>query len=423
MKKKLEKTLISIYKKKGYDGLASYLDSNVDWYIYDVLEGNTLDDKATMLVNKWKQEKKQTLSETKDMGWEPKVVLPKHFYNVTDLPPGYHNSSPFATSIDLMINPEKGTILKEIDGELTSETVDLYGDFECTDESTIKNGGVDYGIDTTNVNSTSVDDQKHKGLRYNEGKLRYDLVHPWSHEQMVKVLTAGSKKYKPRNWESGMSWSTVLASLERHLQAIKKGEDYDPETGELHAAHLACNAHFLTAYYKIYPQGDDRPHSYLSPLKVGLDIDDVLADFVGKWRERYVGRPINFWNFDKDMKDKFAEVAKDKEFWMSMKPKISPDELPFEPTCYITSRMIPNEWTEEWLQANGFPAVPVHTIGFNESKVAVAKESGIDIFVDDRYENFVELNNAGICTFLMDAPHNQRYQVGARRIFNLKELM
>ena len=43
-------------------------------------------------------------------------------------------------------------------------------------------------------------------------------------------------------------------------------------------------------------------------------------------------------------------------------------------------------------------------------------------FVDDKFENFVELNKNGICCFLMDAPHNQRYDVGHKRIKSLKEL-
>ena len=42
-----------------------------------------------------------------------------------------------------------------------------------------------------------------EGLRFNKGKDRYDLVEPWSHEQMVKVLTLGAKKYEERNWQKG----------------------------------------------------------------------------------------------------------------------------------------------------------------------------------------------------------------------------
>lgn len=77
----------------------------------------------------------------------------------------------------------------------------------------------------------------------------------------------------------------------------------------------------------------------------------------------------------------------------------------------------------EWLDKNGFPAVPVYSVGHGVSKVDVAKRSGIDIFVDDRYENFVELNQNGICCFLFDAPHNQRYNVGYKRIKSLNDLI
>lgn len=39
------------------------------------------------------------------------------------------------------------------------------------------------------------------------------------------------------------------------------------------------------------------------------------------------------------------------------------------------------------------------------------------------YKNFVELNNAGICCYLYDAPHNRRYNVGHKRLFSLKDLV
>lgn len=283
---------------------------------------------------------------------------------------------------------------------------------------------------------------KEQGLRFNSGKPRYDLVHAWSHLQMVNVLTKGANKYAERNWEKGMAWTKVIASLKRHVAAIERGEDYDYDnncdgcrkstiggewhctnhTGELHAALIQCNAHFLTAYYKIYPQGDDRPHKYLSPPKIGLDIDEVLADWVGHWTKHHGQDIPTAWNFDRDINQKFELMKDDKEFWLSIPVKTKPEDLHFEPTCYITSRSIPIEWTQQWLDKNGFPAAKVYSIGHGESKVEVAKKSGIDIYVDDRYENFVELNKAGICTFLFDAPHNQRYNVGHKRIKSIKDL-
>lgn len=263
---------------------------------------------------------------------------------------------------------------------------------------------------------------KLEGLRYNTGKLRYDLLHPKAQEGIVRVLTKGADKYAPRNWEKGMPWSSVTASLKRHLAAFESGEDFDPETGELHMDHIQCNAHFLSAYYKIAPQHDDRRHNYLDPPRIGLDIDEVLADWVNHWITHHKQELPENWNFDRDIGAKFKELSEDKDFWLSIPVKTFPSEIPFEPHCYITSRSIPVEWTMEWLDKNGFPATPVYSIGLGESKVKVAQESGIEIFVDDRYENFVELNNAGIFTYLFDAPHNWRYDVGYRRIKTLKEL-
>lgn len=262
-----------------------------------------------------------------------------------------------------------------------------------------------------------------KGLRYNEGKLRYDLLHPVAQEGLVSVLTRGSEKYSPRNWEAGMNWSTVIASMKRHIAAFEKGEDYDKESGELHIDHIQANAHFISAYYKIAPHYDDRQHAYLNAPKIGLDIDEVLADWVAHWT-LYHGQEVpETWNFDRSIGEKFDKLKDDKDFWLSIPVKTSPYEINFEPHCYITARSIPKEWTEEWLDNNGFPTMPVHVVPHNASKVQVAKESGIDIFVDDRFENFVELNKAGVFCFLFDAPHNRRYDVGFKRLYSLKDII
>jgi 5'(3')-deoxyribonucleotidase len=261
-----------------------------------------------------------------------------------------------------------------------------------------------------------------EGLRYNDGKTRHDLVPQFAQDQYAKVLTLGANKYAERNWEKGMKWTTVLASMKRHIAAFEAGEDYDQETGLLHTAHVMCNAGFLTEYYKIYPQGDNRTHKYLKRPKIGLDIDEVLAGWVQHWTAHHQQDVPDAWNFDRYINAKFELLKDDKDFWLSIPAKIKPSEIPFEPHCYITSRSIPASWTEEWLHNNGFPAVPVYSIGLGESKVEVAKASGIDIYVDDRFENFVELNNAGICTYLFDASHNQRYNVGYKRVKSLNEL-
>lgn len=266
---------------------------------------------------------------------------------------------------------------------------------------------------------------EHQGLRFNEGKLRTDLVPNSAIKGLAKVLTLGAKKYAPRNWEKGMAWSTVTSSLKRHLLAFEQCEDFDPETGLLHVEHILTNAAFLVEFYKTYPQGDDRQHSYLKRPKIGLDIDEVLCDWVGCWSEKFGYERPKTWNFSYKNKEHFESFSPEElnKFYLNIPAKIKADDLPFEPHCYITSRSVPVELTKEWLQKNGFPTTPVYSVGFGESKVEVAKKSGIDWFVDDRYENFVELNNAGICCFLLTAPHNLRYNVGYKRIETLKDLI
>lgn len=262
-------------------------------------------------------------------------------------------------------------------------------------------------------------------LRFNEGKLRYDLIHPHAQEGLVRVLTKGSIKYDARNWEKGLSWTSTIASLKRHLAAIEKGEDFDSESGELHINHVQCNAHFLSAYYKIYPQGDDRPKNYTNK-RIGLDIDNVLADWIPAFCNYHNISIPSSWSFVRGgfmaLIEKMKQDGVDINKWMEDLPvKTKPEDIPFEPACYITSRnYVPVEVAEKWLDRNGYPAALV--IQVNGSKVEAAKEMKLDIFVDDGYHNFVELNKAGITTYLFDANHNKRYDVGAKRIYSLKEL-
>lgn len=110
------------------------------------------------------------------------------------------------------------------------------------------------------------DDLLQQGVRYNIGKLRYDLEHPVAREGLIKVLTKGAGKYEARNWEKGLSWMDTVASLERHLAAWKMGEDIDPETGEYHVDHMQCNTHFLSTFRVTHPEKDDRPHKFIKQL-------------------------------------------------------------------------------------------------------------------------------------------------------------
>jgi hypothetical protein len=268
---------------------------------------------------------------------------------------------------------------------------------------------------------------KGTGLRYNKGKLRYDLVEPRAFRDFVEVLTDGANKYFDRNWENGLSWTSVLASLKRHIQAIELGEDRDPESGRLHIAHAACNVHFLNAFYYTFPQGDDRPKRFLKIPKIGIDVDGVLADFTKTWSELYpeIYPKPNSWYMDRRMTKRFEEMRKNgtlDDFYLSIGPLMTPEDMPFEPYCYITSRPVSQEITEQWLDNHHFPARKVISLDIKKSKVEAAKEAGVEIFVDDSYDNFVDLNNNGVFCYLYTAPWNTRYDVGHMRVNSLKDI-
>ena len=96
------------------------------------------------------------------------------------------------------------------------------------------------------------------GLRKNGGKLRTDLIPMSSLRSLSRVLGKGAEKYADNNWRRGMNWSTVQASLLRHLMLWIDGEDIDDESGLNHMDHVMANVAFLVEYIEVYPEGDDR---------------------------------------------------------------------------------------------------------------------------------------------------------------------
>lgn len=245
--------------------------------------------------------------------------------------------------------------------------------------------------------------------------LRYDLIPAQGITEVNKVFTQKLNDHEKNEWKYGISWTEVLSSLKKHLTEFELGHDFTEE-GLLHIAEVASNALILAEYYKIYPQGDDRIIAPINKPVVALDIDDVCLDFQGAFEARF-GRKLNpYWNGTYEMSDQLNELAKDKDFWVNLKALHLPS---FEPDLYITSRSIPVEWTMESLEHNGFPCAPVYTVPWNTSKVDLLKEHKVEIFIDDKYQNFKEATDAGVFCYLMDAHHNKHYNVGHRRIYDL----
>ena len=95
-------------------------------------------------------------------------------------------------------------------------------------------------------------------MKYDNEKPRMDLLDPLALDGLAKVLTFGAQKYADHNWRKGIANSRLIAAMLRHLFAIMRGEDIDPESGLPHIDHLGCCWMFLSNNMKVRPEMDDR---------------------------------------------------------------------------------------------------------------------------------------------------------------------
>lgn len=105
----------------------------------------------------------------------------------------------------------------------------------------------------------ATDDPSKMGVKFDDGKIRFDLLPPEGPKAVATILAVGAKKYAARNWEQGMDWSRPFAAMQRHLWAWWAGEKNDPDSGLPHLWHAACNCFFLIAYESRSKGTDDRP--------------------------------------------------------------------------------------------------------------------------------------------------------------------
>lgn len=84
------------------------------------------------------------------------------------------------------------------------------------------------------------------GRKFDGGKIRYDLLPPFALEDVAKVLTYGSIKYEDNNWRVVPDGRRrYISAYMRHMEAVRKGELFDQETGLPHTAHAMCCLMFI----------------------------------------------------------------------------------------------------------------------------------------------------------------------------------
>lgn len=80
-----------------------------------------------------------------------------------------------------------------------------------------------------------------------DSKPRVSLIEPDYILEIARVLSYGAKKRGANNWKTTKPddkyrWKDAMF---RHLLAYLGGQEFDPDTGLHHLAHMSCNAMFL----------------------------------------------------------------------------------------------------------------------------------------------------------------------------------
>ncbi len=108
------------------------------------------------------------------------------------------------------------------------------------------------------------DDRRAPALRYNKGKLRYDLLPAEWEAELAEILTKGAEKYDAHNWKKSIGTADHDAMVEdryssarRHIEAWRRGEKIDPELGTSHLGMAAWNLLVCLTYDRGKPI--DRP--------------------------------------------------------------------------------------------------------------------------------------------------------------------
>lgn len=96
------------------------------------------------------------------------------------------------------------------------------------------------------------------GKKFDDEKVDMDLLSPYALEKIAAVMTYGKQKYGRDNWRGGIVFSRLLAAVMRHINAYRKGETLDPETGLSHLSHASCGLMMLLEFEETRSELDDR---------------------------------------------------------------------------------------------------------------------------------------------------------------------
>jgi hypothetical protein len=101
------------------------------------------------------------------------------------------------------------------------------------------------------------------GKKFDEKKPPMGLIPAEAEIYEALVWGQGAKKYGVHNFREGITFLRIIGGIQRHLAAIKLGQDIDHETGLPNAAAIRCGAAMLIAFMDRVDL-DDRYKGYTS---------------------------------------------------------------------------------------------------------------------------------------------------------------
>jgi FMN phosphatase YigB (HAD superfamily) len=135
-------------------------------------------------------------------------------------------------------------------------------------------------------------------------------------------------------------------------------------------------------------------------IRIALDLDDTVFDFLGAYREAFPGeRNMINSNIDKNV----LSLRKNKKFWENL-PLL---EMPnFEPCIYATKRINSKTYTRNCLSRYGLPIKPIYQIYYQQGNKANIIKGHCDVLVDDSVFNCYQAMKVGFPAILITRPHN-----------------
>ena len=135
-------------------------------------------------------------------------------------------------------------------------------------------------------------------------------------------------------------------------------------------------------------------------IRIALDLDDTIFDFLGAYQEVFPGeRNMISSNITKNV----FKLKKDKRFWENL-PLL---EMPnFEPCIYATKRINSKVYTRNCLSRHGLPIKPIYQMVYQYGNKVNIIKGHCDVLVDDSVFNCYQALQVGFPAILITRPHN-----------------